>query len=64
MKLVWVGDEYSKTVAIASYVAWGRVVAPAGARLSMADVGKGQFPRDHDQGNSDSGQCHFRPEID
>jgi len=37
MKLVWVRDEYFKPIAVASYVTWGRAVAPARARLSMAD---------------------------
>jgi hypothetical protein len=41
MKLVWVRDEYLKPIAVASYVTWGRAVAAARARLSMADIGKG-----------------------
>ena len=31
--------------------------------LSMANIGKGQFPSDHRQRSSNECQCHFRPPV-
>jgi hypothetical protein len=64
MKVLGVRDLYFEPVAVSHYVAWGRGSAPARPRLSMANIGNGQFPSDHCQGNGDYSQCHFRPEID
>jgi hypothetical protein len=64
MKVLCVGDLYFERVAVIGYVAWGRAGAPARPHLSMANIGKRQFPSDHRQRNSNECQCHFRPEID
>jgi hypothetical protein len=52
MKVLCVGDLYFERVAVIGYVAWGGAGAPAGPHLSMANIGKGQFPSDHRQRNS------------
>jgi hypothetical protein len=64
MKVLCVGDLYFERVAVIGYVAWGLAGAPARPHLSMANIGKGQFPSDHRQRSSNECQCHFRPEID
>jgi hypothetical protein len=64
MKVLCVSDLYFERVAVIGYVAWGRAGAPARPHLSVANIGKGQFPRDHRQRNSNERQCHFRPQID
>ena len=54
MKVLWVGDLYfERVVTVIGYVAWGRAAAPARPRLGMTKIGKGQFPRDYCQGDSD-----------
>jgi hypothetical protein len=54
MKVLWVGNLYfERVVTVIGYVAWGRAAAPARPRLGMTKIGKGQFPRDYCQGDSD-----------
>jgi hypothetical protein len=62
---VSVGDPYFKRESTGTlYVYVARVpAAPANIRLSVANIGKGQFPSNHRQRNSDYGQRYFRPEI-
>ena len=64
MKVLCIGDLYFERVAVIGYVAWSRAGTPARPHLSMANIGKGQFPSDHCQRNSNKCECHFRPEID